>query len=242
MSIFGVLFYIFSFMAASKKKTPVKKSGTSAKATSPKTVVSTTAQTKAKKTKKTVKSTPVKDSPSPKAENPTVKKSAPKKSAPKTTPKKSSKSTKKPSHFTKEIIPETSVSQPVKTDMNVFVTIVACIVVVLVLLWGYIYSRQSRINDTPVPPLGVTQPQRINISSSVLLAPDVVAALETIVTKVAIAPNEVLLSVNTVDDTSLLTSEFAQVAKAGDFIFEFQKASILYRPSLSDVVQVSPKI
>jgi preprotein translocase subunit SecE len=221
MSIFGVLFHPLTPMAESKKKTTTKKSSTGAK----KTTTSASKKTKKTATKKTVAA--------PVVSTPAVKKVAPKKVV---------KATKKPAHFTKDLIPETvKVSKPARMDTSIFTTVLALFVVALVVLGGYIYSRQSRMMEPPAPPLvpAVTEPQRISISSSVTLTPDIIAALETLVTQIAIGPDEVLQNVRSIADTQAETV-FASDVQSGDFVFEFKSASILYRPSTKQVIKTAP--
>lgn len=70
-----------------------------------------------------------------------------------------------------------------------FTTVLALFIVALVVLGGYIYSRQSRMMEPPAPPVTPTvtsTPQNIRISSTVALTPEVVSALENIVTQIAI--------------------------------------------------------
>lgn len=209
-------------MVESKKKTTAKKSSTGSKKT---TAKSTQNGTK-KSTKKTVSAAPlvaVKDS-----------SLATRKSAVKT--KKYS------SHFKKELLPsENFVSKNKKTDTSLFTTILAIFVVVLVVLWGYIYSRQSRMMEPPAPPVWsvTSEPQRISISSSVTLTPEVIAALEYIVTQITIGPDEVLQNVRIISDVTDAKSEsdfFADV-QSGDMVFQFKSASLLYRPSVKQIIK-----
>lgn len=208
-------------MAESKKKTTTKKSSTGAK----KTTTSAPKKTKKAVTKKIVTA--------PVVSTPVVKKVAPKKAV---------KSVKKPAHFTKDLIPETvKVSKPTRMDTSMFTTILALFVVALVVLGGFIYSRQSRMMEPPAPPLvpAVTEPQRISIASSVVLTPEIIAALETLVTQIAIGPDEVLQNVRSIGDAQAETV-FASDAQSGDFVFEFKSASILYRPSTKQVIKTAP--
>lgn len=209
-------------MAVSKKKTTTKKSSTGAK--------KTTAKSAPQKSKKPVTKKPVV---APVVSSPVIAKKP---------VKKVSSAAKKPAHFTKNIIPETvKISKPTRMDTSVFTTILALFVVALVVLGGYIYSRQSRMMEPPAPPLVpvVTEPQRISISSSVTLTPDIIAALETLVTQIAIGPDEVLQNVRSITDTQTETV-FASDAQSGDFVFEFKSASILYRPSTKQVIKTAP--
>lgn len=220
MSIFGVLFHPLTLMAESKKKTTTKKSSTGAK----KTTKSAPKKTKKTTTKKTVAA--------PVVSTPVVKKAA---------PKKAIKSVKKPAHFTKDLIPETvKVSKPARMDTSIFTTVLALFVVALVVLGGFIYSRQSRMMEPPAPPLPptVSEPQRISIASSVVLTPEIIAALETLVTQIAIGPDEVLQNVRSISDAQTETV-FSPDAQAGDFVFEFKSASILYRPSTKQVIKTA---
>lgn len=222
MSIFGVLFHTFPLMAVSKKKTTTKKSSTGAK--------KTTAKSAPQKSKKPVTKKPVV---APVVSSPVVTKKP---------VKKISSVAKKPAHFTKDLIPEAAkISKPTRMDTSVFTTILALFVVALVVLGGYIYSRQSRMMEPPAPPLvpAVTEPQRISISSSVTLTPDIIAALETLVTQIAIGPDEVLQNVRSISDAQTETV-FSPDAQTGDFVFEFKSASILYRPSTKQVIKTAP--
>lgn len=202
-------------MAEPKKKTATKKS-------SPKT----------KKTSSS-KSAPAKKTTPAKVSAPVVKK---------TPSKKASSSAKKVSHFTKDLIPET-LPKPKTTrmDTSIFTTVVALIVVALVVLGGYIYSRQSRMMEPPAPPAApdVTEPQRISISSSVTLTPEIVAALEHLVTQIAIGPDEVLQNVRSITDGQP-DAAFASDAQSGDMVFEFKSASILYRPTTKQIIKTAP--
>lgn len=209
-------------MAEPKKKTPAKKTSTGTK------------KTPAKKAapKKTKTASPKKTAPA-KVSAPVVKK---------TPTKKSTSIAKKPSHFTKDLIPETlSAPKATRMDTSIFTTIVALIVVALVVLWGYIYSRQSRMMEPPAPPAApdITEPQRISVSSAVTLTPDIVAALEYLVTQIAIGPDEVLQNVRSVSD-ALSETVFASDAQSGDMVFEFKSASILYRPSSKQIIKTAP--
>lgn len=208
-------------MAESKKKTTTKKSSTGAK----KTTKSAPQKSKKTATKKTVVA-PVVSAPV----------------AKKVVPKKGVKSVKKPAHFTKDLIPETvKVSKPTRMDTSIFTTILALFVVALVVLGGYIYSRQSRMMEPPAPPLvpSASEPQRISIASSVVLTPDIIAALETLVTQIAIGPDEVLQNVRAISDEQP-DPAFAADGQLGDMVFEFKSASILYRPSTKQVIKTAP--
>lgn len=184
-------------MAEPKKKTATKKSSTTKKA-APKKSPSKKTTVAPKKTtapKKTV-SAPV---------TKTVAKPATKKvssSKKKVLPNKPSIVKKDPglvSVSTKKSI----------TDMSIFATILAVFVVALVVLGGYIYSRQARMMDQTTIPTNpfVSEPQKISISSSVILTPEVMSTLESLVTQIAIAPEEVLLDVRKIEDVALAQSE-----------------------------------
>lgn len=178
-------------MVESKKKTTKKKSSSVSKKT---TVKSTSEKTK--------KPAPSKTKSTPKITAGTVV------ATKKTTPKKTTKVVKAPSHFTKDIIPETTkISKPARMDMSMFTTLLALFIVALVVLGGYIYSRQSRMMEPPAPPLvpAVTEPQRISISSSVVLTPEIIAALETLITQITIGPDEVLQNVRSIADAQTET-------------------------------------
>lgn len=182
-------------MAEAKKKTATKKTSSRSKTTAPK-------KSPAKKTT----TAPKKSTAAPVTKTvtkPTVKKVAPaKKSAPK-------KSVKAPvASFTKELIPESASTKRSITDMSIFATILAVFVVALVVLGGYIYSRQVRMMDeVPADNSVVSEPQKISISSSVTLTPEVMSALEDLVTQIAIAPEEVLLDVRKIEDVAVAQSE-----------------------------------
>jgi len=144
----------------------------------------------------------------------TTKKAAPKKSPSKKTtaaPKKTTPAKKivkaSPASFTKELIPETVSTKKSITDMSIFATVLAIFVVALVVLGGYIYSRQARMVDDSSPAPVVSEPQKISISSSVALTPEVMSALESLVTQTAIAPEEVLLSVRKIEDVTAAQTE-----------------------------------
>ena len=182
-------------MAEPKKKTATKKTASSSKKVAPK-------KTTAKKTTTTAKKTttaPVTKT----VTKPAVKKVAPAKKAP-------IKSTLKtaPSASEKEFVPASASTKKSITDMSIFATILAVFVVALVVLGGYIYSRQARMmDDVPAPAPVVSEPQKINISSSVALTPEVMSALESLVSQTAIAPEEVLLDVRKIEDVALAQSE-----------------------------------
>jgi len=91
--------------------------------------------------------------------------------------------------------------------MSIFATVLAIFVVALVVLGGYIYSRQARMVDDSSPAPVVSEPQKISISSSVALTPEVMSALESLVTQTAIAPEEVLLSVRKIEDVTAAQTE-----------------------------------
>lgn len=182
-------------MAEAKKKTATKKTSSRSKTTAPK-------KSPAKKTT----TAPKKSTAAPVTKTvtkPTVKKVAPaKKSAPK-------KSVKAPvASFTKELISESASTKRSITDMSIFATILAVFVVALVVLGGYIYSRQVRMmEESPSTTSIVSEPQKISISSSVTLTPEVMSALEDLVTQIAIAPEEVLLDVRKIEDVAVAQSE-----------------------------------
>lgn len=178
-------------MAEPKKKTATKKTATSSKKAAPKKSTAKKTTTAAKKTT----TAPV---------TKTVAKPAVKKVSPaKKTPIKAV-----PPAFTKELIPDSVSSRKNITDMSIFATILAVFVVALVVLGGYIYSRQARMmNQAPTPDPVVSEPQKINISSSVILTPEVMSALESLVSQIAIAPEEVLLDVRKIEDVALAQSE-----------------------------------
>jgi len=95
--------------------------------------------------------------------------------------------------------------------------------------------------EPPAPPAApdITEPQRISVSSSVTLTPEVVSALEHLVTQIAIGPDEVLQNVRSITDAQADTM-FSSDAQAGDFVFEFKSASILYRPSTKQIIKTAP--
>lgn len=178
-------------MAEAKKKTATKKTSSRSKTTAPK-------KSPAKKTT----TAPKKSTAAP------VTKTAVKKVAPakKSVPKKSVKTPV--ASFTKELIPESASTKRSITDMSIFATILAVFVVALVVLGGYIYSRQVRMMDeVPADNSVVSEPQKISISSSVTLTPEVMSALEDLVTQIAIAPEEVLLDVRKIEDVAVAQSE-----------------------------------
>jgi hypothetical protein len=206
-------------MAESKKKTTVKKTTvkkawTSSKKAEPKT---TSKKSKKPSPQKSISATPKK-----------------------VTSKKVSAPVKK-SSFKKELIPE---GQPsvVKNerDLSLFTTVLAIFLVALVVLWWYIYSRQSRMMEPPAPPIGAlpVEPQRVSISSSVVLTPDVVAALEYLITQITIGSYELLQKVEQISNPS--DSIFSVDAQSGDYIFYFKSASILYRPSVKQIIKTAP--
>lgn len=202
-------------MAAPKKKTTSKKSSTGSKKTTTKSA-SKNSKKSAKKITTTVPVIPIKNS-------------------------TSIKTKKTPPHFTKELLPEESASpKNARMDTSFFTTILAIFVVILVVLGGYIYSRQSRMMEPPAPPTPVAnEPQRINISSSVELTPDVIAALEYIVTQITVGPGEVLQKVRTISDASSARgeSDFFVDVQSGDMVFHFTSAAILYRPSTKKIIK-----
>jgi hypothetical protein len=125
--------------------------------------------------------------------------------------------------------------------MSIFATILAVFVVALVVLGGYIYSRQARMMDQTTIPTNpfVSEPQKISISSSVILTPEVMSTLESLVTQIAIAPEEVLLDVRKIEDVALAQSEspdfFVNVLE-WDFVFGFKSTSVLFRPSTKQII------
>lgn len=62
-------------------------------------------------------------------------------------------------------------------------------------------------DETPTLDSIVSEPQKISISSSVTLTPEVMSVLESLVTQIAIAPEEVLLDVRKIEDVALAQSE-----------------------------------
>ncbi len=123
--------------------------------------------------------------------------------------------------------------------MSIFATVLAVFVVALVVLGGYIYSRQARMIDEPVPAPVVSEPQKISISSSVILTPEVMSVLESLVTQTAIAPDEVLLSVRKIEDVAAAQTEspdFFLNVQSWDFVFEFKSTSVLFRPSTKQII------
>lgn len=213
-------------MVESKKKTTQKKSTTGSKKTPAKSTSEKTKKPAPKKTTATTKSAP-----------PVVKKVSQK------TSKTKKYKTITPSHFSKDIIPETAVakvSKPARMDMSIFTTILALFIVALVVLGGFIYSRQSRMMEPPAPPRipSSMEPQRISISSAVILTPEIITALENLVTKIAIGPDEVLQKVRSINDAQTETA-FPLDAQSGDLVFEFKSASILYRPSTKEIIKTA---
>jgi hypothetical protein len=123
--------------------------------------------------------------------------------------------------------------------MSIFATVLAVFVVALVVLGGYIYSRQARMMDDSSPAPVVSEPQKISISSSVALTPEVMSALESLVTQTAIAPEEVLLSVRKIEDVTAAQTEspdFFLNVQSWDFVFEFKSTSVLFRPSTKQII------
>lgn len=124
--------------------------------------------------------------------------------------------------------------------MSIFATILAVFVVALVVLGGYIYSRQVRMmEESPSTTSIVSEPQKISISSSVTLTPEVMSALEDLVTQIAIAPEEVLLDVRKIEDVAVAQSEspdFFRDVQSWDFVFEFKSTSVLFRPSTKQII------
>jgi|GEM_PF-1196534 len=234
-------------MAESKKKKTVKKTEAGTKKTPSKTPAKSAPKTATKKTKKPAAVSSSKAVTSPKVESAVTKKVAPKKSptvkTAQSTPaaKKTKKvvSRKKPTHFTKDLLPETTPSKDAPLDTSLFTMIVAIFIVALVVFGGFIYARKARMMESPAPfPREEIQPQRIRVSSSVLLSPDVITALETIVTQITIGPDEVLQNVRSIGDAQTETV-FSPDAQTGDFVFEFKSASILYRPSTKQVIKTA---
>ena len=181
-------------MAEPKKKTATKKSSTKKAAPKKSPSKKTTAAPKKTTAPKKVVAAPL---------TKTVTKPTTKKVSTKKTVKASAAS------FTKELIPESVSTKKDTTDMSIFATILAVFVVALVVLGGYIYSRQVRMADEPVPTSAVSEPQKISISSSVNLTPEVISVLESLVTQIAIAPEEVLLDVRKIEDVAVAQSESA---------------------------------
>ncbi|MCB9806634.1 hypothetical protein H6768_01830 [Candidatus Peribacteria bacterium] len=167
-------------MAESVKKPATKKPAkkTTKKPATKKPVTSSKAKTS---TSSTLTKKPATKKPTKK----TTKKPAPKK------PKTVLSSAKDSSHFTKELIPESlpmMKKNKTKVDTSMFTTVLAIFIVALVVLGGYIYSRQQRMMEPPAPPVvpEASNPQNIRISSSISLTPEIVTALENIVTQIAI--------------------------------------------------------
>lgn len=211
-------------MAEPKKKTATKKSSTKKAAPKKSPSKKTTAAPKKTTAPKKVVAAPL---------TKTVTKPTTKKVSTKKTVKASAAS------FTKELIPESVSTKKDTTDMSIFATILAVFVVALVVLGGYIYSRQVRMADEPVPTSAVSEPQKISISSSVNLTPEVISVLESLVTQIAIAPEEVLLDVRKIEDVAVAQSEsadFFRDVQSWDFVFEFQSTSVLFRPSTKQII------
>lgn len=124
--------------------------------------------------------------------------------------------------------------------MSIFATILAVFVVALVVLGGYIYSRQVRMmEEVPADNSVVSEPQKISISSSVTLTPEVMSVLESLVTQIAIAPEEVLLDVRKIEDVAVAQSEsadFFRDVQSWDFVFEFKSTSVLFRPATKQII------
>lgn len=95
------------------------------------------------------------------------------------------------------------------------------------------------MDDVPAPAPVVSEPQKINISSSVALTPEVMSALESLVSQTAIAPEEVLLDVRKIEDVALAQSEspdFFRDVQSWDFVFEFKSTSVLFRPATKQII------
>jgi hypothetical protein len=94
--------------------------------------------------------------------------------------------------------------------------------------------------EPPAPPTPVAnEPQRINISSSVELTPEVISALEYIVTQITVGPGEVLQKVRTISDASSARgeSDFFTEVQSGDMVFHFTSAAVLYRPNTKKIIK-----
>lgn len=126
------------------------------------------------------------------------------------------------------------------TDMSIFTTILAVSVVVLVVLGGYIYSQAYRMDTSvPTPDATVSEPQQIRISSSVVLTPVVMSALEDLVKQIAIWPEEVLTRVTALDNVPAAQSwdsRFYANALEWDIVFRFKTTSVLFRPSTEEII------
>lgn len=146
---------------------------------------------------------------------------------------------KAPPHFVRDPLPEVN-SAPL--DTSAFTTVLAIFVFALVALGGYIYARQSRMADKPAPSVSpiVKQPQRMNISSAVVLTPEVIDALENIVNQITIGPDDVLQSVEKISDvaaTKTETRDFFTDIRIGDMLFQFKNITLLYRPGIKQVIK-----
>lgn len=127
-------------MAESKKKKTVKKAPAGAKKSPSKTVAKSAPKTATKKTKKPLSASTSKGLSAAKVESSVAKKAAPKKSPSVSTPKAPSKpkktkkvvAQKKPTHFTKDLLPEATPSKDAPLDTSVFTMIVAIFIVALV--------------------------------------------------------------------------------------------------------------
>ncbi len=235
-------------MAEPKKKT------TTAKKASSTTKKTTSKKSPAKKTSTAAKKTVTKKTTTiPVASAPAVK-SVSKKTAPKKSPAKKKLPAKTapvklsekaiPTTFIKEALPKTISSKKSVADMSMFATMLAVFVVGLVVLAGYIYSRQARMmNEAPSLTPVVSEPQQIKISSSVILTPEIMSALEDLVAQIAIAPDEVLLDVSVINDVDSVKTEspdFFLNAQSGDMVFGFQSTDVLFRPSTKEIITTGP--
>lgn len=224
-------------MAEPKKKTVTKKTVTK----------KTSAESKPIAAKKVpAKKAPAKKSTVSKADSATVKKTLPSTPVVKKVSTKMTPLVKAQKSITKEIPAAQSetpkfTAKKSLTDMSIFTTILALSAVVLVVLGGYIYSRQARRMNAPVPAQEtiVSEPQQIRISSAVALTPVVMSALEDLVKQIAIWPEEVLTRVTTVDNVAAaqsIDSDFYLDAQQGDMVFSFQSTSVLFRPSSKSII------
>lgn len=218
-------------MAEPKKKTATKKTPSSSKKTAPKKSTTKKATTKAPATTK-------KAPPAKKTVTKTAAKTTPKKAI---TPKKTvAKKTVKtiPVSPAKKITTDSIATKKSITDMSIFATFLAVIVVALVVLGWYMYSRQMQA-VAPTSDSVVSEPQRVSISASVVLTPEVISTLESLVAQIAVSSDEILLDVRKIDDVDAAKTQspdFFLNAQQWDFVFEFKSTSVLFRPSTKQII------
>lgn len=93
---------------------------------------------------------------------------------------------------------------------------------------------------SPALDAGITEPQEIRISSSVVLTPEIMSALTDLAQQISIWPEEVLTDVRKIEDVAVAQAEdpnFFMNTRVGDYVFGFKSVSVLYRPSTKEIIK-----